>query len=261
MLAATEDWRESVRFAVHVAGQTKFHRTQKLRTSVATGRIVGRLSRPLHPFQRIDWARSVPKFDLPLVPKWVLSNDNQRLANLPVAFKGLLASRHGSIRGRIILIRVPLVKRLLVIYSIWKGTMSKSSRHQLGSRTFVVKIEQRRSLGEDVRSLPILPPETCEGCGLCCEGIGSPVLIYASRPGLPEPHPFRPEKLPQVLIDEIEHHFGGLVRGQEPQDKCLWYDSDQRSCRHYEFRPQLCRDYELGGRACLQRRQEGVAKR
>ena len=107
-------------------------------------------------------------------------------------------------------------------------------------------------------SLPLLPPESCEGCGLCCEGIGSPVLIYASRPGLPDPHPFRPALLPQPIVEEIDQSFSGLMRGQEPQDRCLWFDPVARACRHYEFRPQICRDYELGGRACLQRRRDEV---
>ncbi|WP_397568702.1 YkgJ family cysteine cluster protein [Schlesneria sp. T3-172] len=104
--------------------------------------------------------------------------------------------------------------------------------------------------------LPLLPPESCEGCGLCCEGIGSPVVLYASRPGLPSPHPFRPPNLPAPLIDEINEHFAGLTRGQEPQSRCLWFDPIQRACSHYEYRPQICRDYELGGRACLQRRRD-----
>ncbi len=106
------------------------------------------------------------------------------------------------------------------------------------------------------KSLLLLPPESCDGCGLCCEGIGSPVVLYASRTGLPTPHPFRPAELPQDLIEEIDIHFSGLTRGQESQDRCLWFDPVVRACRHYEFRPQICRDYELGGRACLQRRRD-----
>ncbi len=82
------------------------------------------------------------------------------------------------------------------------------------------------------------------------------MLLYSSRPGLPTPHPFRPTDLPQKLIEEIDLHFAGLTRGQEPQSQCLWFDPVLRACQHYEFRPQLCRDYELGGRACLQRRRE-----
>ena len=107
-------------------------------------------------------------------------------------------------------------------------------------------------------SLPLLEPTTCDGCGLCCEGIGSPVLLYASRPGIGQPHPFRPANLPQELIDEIDFHFSGLTRGQEPLARCLWFDPVSRRCRHYEHRPQVCIDYELGGRACLSRRREAV---
>ena len=67
-------------------------------------------------------------------------------------------------------------------------------------------------------ALSVLTPSSCDGCGLCCEGIGSPVLLYASRPGFGEPHPYRPDGLPQELIEEIDLHFSGLMRGQEPQD-------------------------------------------
>lgn len=106
--------------------------------------------------------------------------------------------------------------------------------------------------------LLVSSPDSCDGCGLCCEGIGSPVLLYASRPGFGEPHPFRPAGLPQMLIEEIDFHFSGLTRGQEPLERCLWFDAATRQCRHYELRPQLCRDYELGGQACLIRREEAV---
>ena len=104
----------------------------------------------------------------------------------------------------------------------------------------------------------LLQPISCDGCGLCCEGIGSPVLLYASRPGLGTPHPYRPVGLPQELIDEIDFHFSGLTRGQEPLDRCLWFDPTTRQCRHYELRPQICRDYELGGPACVGRRIEAL---
>lgn len=98
------------------------------------------------------------------------------------------------------------------------------------------------------------PPTDCGGCGRCCQGIGSPVLLYADQPYYRGDHPFRPRDLPQSLIAELNDAFSGLTRGQEPQAACLWYDSATRACRHYEFRPQLCRDYELGARACLKLR-------
>ncbi len=92
-------------------------------------------------------------------------------------------------------------------------------------------------------------PLSCEGCGCCCEGIGSPVLVYATgfRGRIPE----RPNGLPAPLIEEIDFHFSGLHRGQEPQERCLWFDVTTRGCKHYEFRPSICREYELGGTACL----------
>ncbi|MBS0203758.1 MAG: YkgJ family cysteine cluster protein [Planctomycetes bacterium] len=106
--------------------------------------------------------------------------------------------------------------------------------------------------------LPILPPTSCDGCGICCLGIGSPLVLYASRPHYSDPHPFRPDNLPQELIDEINFHFSGLLRGQEPQEKCLWFDATTRLCKHHEFRPQVCRDYEIGGRECLRERREAM---
>ncbi|HET6425127.1 MAG TPA: YkgJ family cysteine cluster protein [Planctomycetaceae bacterium] len=109
-------------------------------------------------------------------------------------------------------------------------------------------------------TLPVLGPQSCTGCGCCCEGIGSPVAIYASRRSFGSHHPFRPADLPTALIAEIDEHFSGLMRGQESQAQCLWFDPVVRQCRHYEFRPPLCREYELGGRACLAlRRERGIA--
>ncbi len=104
--------------------------------------------------------------------------------------------------------------------------------------------------------LDVLQPASCDGCGLCCEGIGSPVLLYATRPGRRDFHPYRPDDLPAELTAEIDEHFSGLLRGQEPQERCLWFDPAGRTCRHYEFRPQICKDYELAGSACLLRREE-----
>ena len=98
-------------------------------------------------------------------------------------------------------------------------------------------------------------PESCDDCGLCCVGIGSPVLLYQSQPHVEGLHPHRPAELPADLIEEIDEHFLGLARGEEPQAQCLWYDAEAKRCRYYEWRPQICRDYELGGTACLLRRQ------
>lgn len=108
------------------------------------------------------------------------------------------------------------------------------------------------------RQFDQLRPKSCEGCGLCCLGIGSPVLLYQSWPAWDDHHPYRPEGLPAPLINEIDSHFSGLFRGQEPQDQCLWYDPETRGCKHYEWRPLLCRDYELAGRECLELRRPFV---
>jgi Fe-S-cluster containining protein len=107
--------------------------------------------------------------------------------------------------------------------------------------------------------LTILQPESCEGCGLCCEGIGSPVVLYQSRPGWESRHPYRPEGLPAHLVEEIDSHFAGVFRGHEPQDVCFWYDPKSRRCKHYDWRPQVCRDYERGSRECVNLRRPFVA--
>jgi Fe-S-cluster containining protein len=104
--------------------------------------------------------------------------------------------------------------------------------------------------------LTILEPQTCDDCGLCCEGIGSPVVLYVSQLESSAPHPHRPLGLPGDLIREIDEHFLGLLRGKEPQERCLWFDVQARRCRHYDWRPQVCRDYQLGGEACLALRRE-----
>jgi Fe-S-cluster containining protein len=108
------------------------------------------------------------------------------------------------------------------------------------------------------REFDVLQPDTCNDCGLCCEGVGSPVMVYQSRPDVAGPHPIRPPDLPQPLIDEIDAHFQGLARGYEPQESCLWYDPEARCCKHYEWRPPICRQYELGGRDCRQLRRPFV---
>jgi len=105
-------------------------------------------------------------------------------------------------------------------------------------------------------SLTVLSPDSCSDCGLCCEGIGSPILLYATRPNWKAFHPYRPADLPKALSQEIDDHFAGLLRGQEPQARCLWFDPQTRRCKHYEYRPQICKDYELGGPQCLGRRAE-----
>lgn len=107
-----------------------------------------------------------------------------------------------------------------------------------------------------------LAPVNCEGCGLCCQGIGSPVLVYQTDRRLNGPHPFRPLGLPEELVREIDDHFQGLMRGYEPQERCLWYDIEQKKCRHYEWRPDVCRRFELNGEACQQlREQENALKK
>ena len=109
----------------------------------------------------------------------------------------------------------------------------------------------------DRLQFPVLQPESCDGCGLCCERIGSPVLLYQTR--AEQPHPFRPDQLPAALIEEIDRNFRGLSRGQEPQQQCLWFDAKRRCCKNYQWRPQICHDYELGGQECLRERKPYVS--
>ncbi len=108
-----------------------------------------------------------------------------------------------------------------------------------------------------MRGFDAVWPTTCDGCGLCCETGGSPVLVYQSRHG-GTPYDERPPGLPQALIDEIDHHFLGLWRGQEPREPCLWYDREQRACKHYTWRPRACREYALGGIPCVELRRPHV---
>lgn len=107
--------------------------------------------------------------------------------------------------------------------------------------------------------LPVIPaPSSCSGCGVCCFGIGSPIVLYATQPDYADPHPFRPAGLPAHLLKEIDDHFAGVRRGQEPQDCCLWFDHQTRLCKHHEWRPQVCRDYEIASRECLRERRRAV---
>lgn len=101
----------------------------------------------------------------------------------------------------------------------------------------------------------VLEPENCEGCGLCCEGIGSPVAIYTYRTSRSGPYLYRPKDLPEELAREIDLYFAGLWNGDVPQDACLWFDPVTRKCKHHEFRPWVCRQYEVASPACqLERR-------
>ena len=106
-----------------------------------------------------------------------------------------------------------------------------------------------------LRVLPGEPdvPSDCTDCGACCRQNGSPVLLYNSRLGGSGdlPHPYRPVNLPAELVAEIDTHFLGLHRGQEPPGPCLWYDATTHGCRHYQWRPQICRDFEVGSPSCL----------
>lgn len=96
-----------------------------------------------------------------------------------------------------------------------------------------------------------LAPLDCTDCGACCRRNGSPVVVYNSGLNTAGGHPYRPEDLPPHLLAEIDEHFLGLRRGQEPGGACLWYDAKTARCRHYEWRPPACREFEVGCASCL----------
>lgn len=106
---------------------------------------------------------------------------------------------------------------------------------------------------------PVLAPKNCDCCGLCCEGIGSPVAIYTYRASYSGPYLFRPRDLPPELGREIDDYFGGLRGGQPPVEHCLWFDAQTRQCKHHEWRPAVCRKYEVGCASCLDERRPYVA--
>ena len=109
----------------------------------------------------------------------------------------------------------------------------------------------------DVR-FAVLEPTDCDGCGLCCRGIGSPPAIYTYRISRSGKFLFRPVDLPAELGQQLDDYFYGLLRGQEPVDNCIWLDQTTGKCKHYAWRPQVCRTYEVGCDACLNERRPYV---
>jgi Fe-S-cluster containining protein len=103
--------------------------------------------------------------------------------------------------------------------------------------------------------LEVLEPESCDGCGLCCEGIFSPPAMYLLRTSRVGGFLFRPKNFPESLARQIEDHFDRLAQGADPLPHCLWFDPESRQCRHHEWRPSVCRNYPIGGEACLRERQ------
>ena len=76
-------------------------------------------------------------------------------------------------------------------------------------------------------------------------------MLYNSAMATAGGHPYRPPGLPASLIEEIDDHFLGLRRGQEPPGPCLWYDAAAMRCRHHEWRPVVCREFEIGSASCV----------
>jgi Fe-S-cluster containining protein len=91
-----------------------------------------------------------------------------------------------------------------------------------------------------------LPPQSCAGCGACCEEQGVP-------PGYLVPHllDFLPEVLRQELSLHLEEEARVGATRHARELPCIWYDAATRRCSHYELRPPRCREFALGAEGCL----------
>jgi Fe-S-cluster containining protein len=104
-----------------------------------------------------------------------------------------------------------------------------------------------------------LPVVTCDGCGACCNHMGSPPeILYRQDGGLSR----WGRGLPAAVRDELAAYVAayGKVRLERDQGPCLWLDPVTKGCRHYEYRPEPCRELPVGGASCFSyRRQFGLA--
>ena len=93
-----------------------------------------------------------------------------------------------------------------------------------------------------------LPVLTCDDCGVCCRGIGSPPFVGSEI-----------LELPENLQEEILVKGTGSIWDKNPNEltgsPCYWYDTDTGRCKNYDNRPQICRDFEIGSWPCLSYRQ------
>ena len=107
--------------------------------------------------------------------------------------------------------------------------------------------------------LPIITPDTCDGCGDCCMEQGSPPMyLYYLGDVPPEPDDedwFRAKNLPTdalaILLDYRTRLMDGQVDHSSGGDPpCCWLNMETKACRFYDHRPQICRDFERGSDDC-----------
>jgi len=83
-----------------------------------------------------------------------------------------------------------------------------------------------------------LPVVTCDGCGVCCNEMGTPPFVRHEIYDLP------PHLRDEVLQREIKE-----PDREGSMQPCYWLENGR--CKHYEHRPATCRDFEVGCEACL----------
>lgn len=109
---------------------------------------------------------------------------------------------------------------------------------------------------------------TCDGCGGCCETIGSPPFPFLP-PSLTtgefpdswgDDDPDKPlwDTMPAEALAILEDYYTNdpNLDRYERGLPCLWYDSEAKRCRFYEHRPTVCRDFPKGGADCREFRQQ-----
>jgi uncharacterized protein len=115
-----------------------------------------------------------------------------------------------------------------------------------------------------------LPVISCEGCGRCCDRIGTPPFVYwhpsLYRGEVPaswgdgDPETERWATVPAEAMAILCGYYDGDDLSRSESDlPCLWYDTERRACRFYEHRPEVCREFEMGGESCREFRAEARA--
>ncbi len=121
-----------------------------------------------------------------------------------------------------------------------------------------------------------LPVVSCEGCGRCCDRIGTPPFVYLHPSlyvgGVPPgwgdgaPEKERWDTVPPEALVVLQDYYRGRASGEIPRDRydeplpCLWYDTAAGRCKYYAWRPTTCREFEAVGEGCLAFRAEPPAR-
>lgn len=90
-------------------------------------------------------------------------------------------------------------------------------------------------------------PSVCDGCGWCCERMGTPPLETMSDL----------DAMPSHLRDQLLDYREGLRNNPNAPSRelqnlpCIWWDERDRICKNYDDRPSICRDFEIGGADCV----------